>query len=55
MLDRLSVGESNAEIARQLVITLNTTKKHLTHIFEKLGVANRRDAVARGRLMGLVA
>jgi LuxR family maltose regulon positive regulatory protein len=55
VLQLLAAGASNAEIARQLVITLNTTKKHLTHIFGKLGVANRRDAVARGRLLGLVA
>jgi len=55
VLRLLAVGHSNAEIAHQLVISLNTTKKHLTHIFEKLDVTNRADAVARARALGWVA
>jgi LuxR family transcriptional regulator, maltose regulon positive regulatory protein len=54
VLRLLAAGRSNAEIALKLVITLNTTKKHLSNIFGKLAVANRRDAVRRAREMGLV-
>ncbi len=54
VLRLLASGASNREIAGQLYITLNTTKKHLTHIFMKLGVADRRSALKRARELGLV-
>jgi LuxR family maltose regulon positive regulatory protein len=54
VLDLLVAGDSNAEIARKLVITLNTTKKHVTHIFEKLGATSRADAAARAEELGLM-
>ncbi|MFD2093211.1 response regulator [Blastococcus deserti] len=34
-------GKSNAEIARDLYLSLPTVKAHVSHIFVKLGVANR--------------
>lgn len=55
VLRSMALGDSNAEIAKKLVITVNTTKKHVTHIFEKMEVANRSRAVIRAREMGLVA
>jgi LuxR family maltose regulon positive regulatory protein len=36
------------------VITLDTVKKHVTHILGKLGAANRTAAVARARELGLI-
>jgi LuxR family maltose regulon positive regulatory protein len=36
------------------VVTPETVKKHTTHIFDKLGVANRTQAVARARELGLL-
>jgi LuxR family maltose regulon positive regulatory protein len=54
VLRLLAAGDSNVEIAHKLVITLNTTKKHVTHIFEKLGVTNRADAAVRARELGLM-
>ncbi len=54
VLRLVAAGDSNADIARKLVITLNTTKKHVTHIFEKLGTTNRADAAARARELGLM-
>jgi len=55
VLQLIAVGDSNQEIADQLVITLDTVKRHVTHIFEKLGVHNRVQAVARARALGLLS
>jgi hypothetical protein len=50
----LAAGVPNRAIAEQLVVTLETVKKHLSHLFDKLGVANRTQAVARARELGLL-
>ena len=55
VLEMLAAGRSNQAIARQLVITLDTVKKHVTHILGKLGAANRTEAVSRARQLGLIA
>ena len=39
---------------RELVVTLNTVKKHVSHVLGKLGAANRTEAVARARELGLI-
>jgi LuxR family maltose regulon positive regulatory protein len=54
VLQLIARGDANQEIADQLVITLDTVKRHVTHIFEKLGVHNRVQAVARARALGLL-
>lgn len=36
-------GYSNAQIAQQLFIAESTVKKHVTHIYEKMGVSGRRE------------
>jgi LuxR family maltose regulon positive regulatory protein len=43
----MAVGMSNQEIADELVVVLDPVKKHVGHIFDKLGAANRTQAVAR--------
>ncbi len=53
VLRPLAAGKQNREIAAELFVALNTVKKHVTHIFEKLGVANRTAAAARARELGL--
>lgn len=53
---RLLVEEpSYSAIARQLVVSPNTVKSHIRHIYEKLGVSNRREALARARALGLLS
>ena len=47
VLQMLAAGRSNQAIAGQLVVTLDTVKKHVSHVLGKLGAANRTEAVAR--------
>jgi LuxR family maltose regulon positive regulatory protein len=55
VLRLVAAGKSNREISGQLFVTVDTVKKHLTHIFGKLGVRSRTQAVARAREMGLIS
>jgi LuxR family maltose regulon positive regulatory protein len=54
VLQLLAAGAPNRAIAEQLVVTQETVKKHLSHLFDKLGVANRTQAVGRARELGLL-
>lgn len=54
VLALMAQGASNAEIADQLYIALNTVKRHISNIFEKLGVSNRTQAVTQARTLGLL-
>jgi DNA-binding CsgD family transcriptional regulator len=47
LLHLLAAGHSNAEIARQLVVSVATVRKHLENIFTRLGVTNRTAAIAK--------
>jgi LuxR family maltose regulon positive regulatory protein len=55
VLRLLAAGRRNREIAQELVVTLETVKKHTSHIFDKLGAANRTQAVTHARRLGLIA
>ena len=46
ILASVADGQSNADIAKQFGLSEITVKKHLSAIFERLGVANRSEAVA---------
>jgi DNA-binding CsgD family transcriptional regulator len=49
VMKHVSKGLTNSEIARVLVIEPSTVRKHLEHIFQKLGVGSRTAAVAELR------
>lgn len=42
------------EIASDLYVSVNTVKAHLRSMYRKLGVTNRREAVERARVLGLL-
>jgi ATP/maltotriose-dependent transcriptional regulator MalT len=50
----LAAGMPNLRIAEELVVTLDTVKKHVSHLLGKLGAANRTEAVTRARQLGLI-
>jgi DNA-binding CsgD family transcriptional regulator len=55
VLRLMADGRSNQEIAQVLVVALNTVKMHVKHIYRKLGVKKRVQAVAQAQLLGLLA
>ncbi|TCJ20020.1 helix-turn-helix transcriptional regulator [Rubrobacter taiwanensis] len=54
ILALVAAGRSNAEIARQLYLSVGTVKAHIHRIFGKLLVRNRSQAVARARELRLL-
>jgi LuxR family maltose regulon positive regulatory protein len=55
VLNLLTEGRTNREIAQALYVSVNTVKTHLKNVYGKLEVSNRRDAVVRARKLGLIA
>ncbi|MBU1670679.1 MAG: response regulator transcription factor [Actinobacteria bacterium] len=54
VLQLLSEGNTNKEIAKALWISEQTVKTHVAHIFDKLGTSDRTETVARALRDGLV-
>ena len=46
-MEHLRQGKKNAEIAASLFISVGTVKRHLDHIYDKLGTRSRAGAIAR--------
>jgi LuxR family maltose regulon positive regulatory protein len=50
----LARGMTNSEIADQLVVAVSTVKRHINHVFSKLGVTSRAKAIIEARKLGLL-
>ena len=53
VLELLAAGRSNKEIARQLAVSPNTVKTHVTKLFDKLQVRRRTEAIQKARELGM--
>ena len=54
VLGLLLQGASNREIARRLVLSVNTVKRHVYNLCGKLGVQSRTQAIIRARALNLL-
>lgn len=54
VLTALARGQTNAEVAADLYISVGTVKSHSANIYRKLEAKNRTEAVARARELGLL-
>jgi LuxR family maltose regulon positive regulatory protein len=54
VLHLMALGSTNQEIARQLIVAPGTVKAHTASIYRKLDVANRTEAAARARQLGIL-
>jgi pimeloyl-ACP methyl ester carboxylesterase/DNA-binding CsgD family transcriptional regulator len=54
ILERLSTGLSDQQIADQLFLSPNTVRWYNRQIYSKLGVSNRTQAIAQARALGLL-
>ena len=54
VLVHLMQPASYQEIADSLGVSINTVRTHIRHIYAKLGVTKRQEAVARAHALGLI-
>jgi LuxR family maltose regulon positive regulatory protein len=54
VLRLLAAGRSNAAMAAELYVEPSTVKTHLIHLYSKLGVHSRTQAVARAHALRLL-
>ena len=54
VLELLAQGQSNKEIGESLFVSPNTIKTHLTHLYEKLEVSRRTQAIQKARALRII-
>ncbi len=54
ILQLITMGKTNHEIATRLIVAVGTVKIHVEHILGKLGVTGRTQAAVRGIELGLI-
>ncbi|MBQ3866182.1 MAG: response regulator transcription factor [Clostridia bacterium] len=54
VLKELTTGDTNAEIAARLFISVATVKSHIQHLMEKTGFKTRTELVSEARGLGIV-
>ena len=54
VLKELTTGDTNAEIAERLSISVATVKSHIQHLMEKTGFKTRTELVSEARGLGIV-
>jgi pimeloyl-ACP methyl ester carboxylesterase/DNA-binding CsgD family transcriptional regulator len=53
VLEMIAQGLDNTQIARRLVVSQKTVRNHISHIFQKLMVRNRAQAIVLARQAGM--
>jgi DNA-binding CsgD family transcriptional regulator len=53
VLELMAAGRSNQQIADELVISINTVRRHVSNVFDKTGAANRTQAAAYAKDHGI--
>ena len=54
VLSLLADGGSNADIAKSMFVSTSTVKTHLIHIYQKLEVGRRTEAIKKGRALKII-
>lgn len=54
ILKELTTGDTNAEIAQRLHLSVGTVKSHILHMMEKTGFKTRTELVSEARGLGIV-
>jgi LuxR family maltose regulon positive regulatory protein len=54
VLRLIASGKSNNDIASEIFVAVSTVKSHVNHIFQKLDVKSRTQAIARSSELGII-
>ena len=54
ILKELTTGDTNAEIAERLHLSVATVKSHIQHLMDKTGFKTRTELVSEARSLGIV-